>query len=77
MVEITAGASGPTKRADTLTLTLRLHDELEAKDPKLSASWAVIKVERADLGISEAAFIEKYVRPALVHLTALKLAKNA
>ena len=58
---------------DTLTLTLRLHDAKERKNPALSASWAVIAVPREDLQMNAAEFIAKHIAPHLVKLTQLKL----
>lgn len=59
--------------SDTLTLTIRLHDPKEKKDPELSASWAVIEVPREDLEIGLADFLEKHVTPHLLKLKQLKL----
>jgi hypothetical protein len=58
---------------DTLTLTIRLHDPKEKTDAAKSASWAVIQVDRADLGMAKADFVAKYVTPALIQLTQLQL----
>jgi hypothetical protein len=59
--------------ADALTLTLRLHDPLEKKDHEMSASWAVIEVDRMDLNLSAQAFVTKYIAPHLTKLKQLKL----
>lgn len=53
--------------ADELTLTIRVHDPLERKDPKKSACWVVVKVLRGDIGMPAAAFVEKYIAPNLTH----------
>lgn len=58
---------------DTLTFTLRIHDPAEKKDAAKSTSWVVIEVQREDLKISQAAFIEKYVAPNLQKLVLLHL----
>jgi len=58
--------------ADELTLTIRLHDPLEKVNAKLSASWVVIKVERADLKLPLAEFAEKYIAPRLAEIEHLK-----
>ena len=53
--------------ADELTLTIRVHDPLEKKDPKLSACWVTVKVQRSDIGMPAMAFVEKYITPNLPH----------
>jgi hypothetical protein len=58
---------------DTLTLTIRLHDPKEKTDAAKSASWAVVQVDRADLGMARADFLAKYVSAALTQLTQLQL----
>jgi hypothetical protein len=58
---------------DTLTLTIRLHDPKEKTDAAKSASWAVVQVDRGDLGMAKADFMAKYVTPALTQLTQLRL----
>jgi hypothetical protein len=57
---------------DTLTLTVRLHDPVEKKNAKLSASWAVIAVPRADLALSAAEFGAKHLLPAVEKLEHFK-----
>ncbi len=59
--------------ADEFTLTLRLHDPLEKKDPAQSACWAVIQVPREDVNLPAAEFIAKHIAPHLTHLKQLKL----
>jgi hypothetical protein len=59
--------------ADELTLTLRLHDPLEKKNPAQSASWAVITVPREDISLTSEEFMAKHIAPHLVHLKQLKL----
>jgi len=59
--------------ADTLTLTIRLHDPLEKKDHEQSASWAVIEVAREDLTLSPDTFMARYIAPHLTKLKQLKL----
>lgn len=56
---------------DTLTLTLRLHDPLEKKDPEKSTAWAVVPVVRADLALPLDEFFAKYVRPAFIDPSAI------
>lgn len=56
-----------------LTLTLRLYDPAEKLDSAKAASWATISVSRADLSLSAAAFLAKYVTPNLGKLKQLKL----
>jgi hypothetical protein len=53
---------------NVLTLSIRLHDPDEDKDPKLAASWATRKIPREDLKLSRADFIAKYITPALDEL---------
>lgn len=50
---------------DTLTLTLRIHDPAEKKDAKKSTVWIVAEVSRDAIGMTQADFIEHYIRPAL------------
>jgi hypothetical protein len=57
---------------DSLTLTVRLHDPKEKKDPKLSASWAVAQVPRADLKMAPVDFAAKHVLPLVEQLEHLK-----
>jgi len=63
--------------ADELTLTIRVHDPKEKRDASMSACWAVVKVERADVqgdaALSAFAFVKKYVTPALSQLKNLGL----
>jgi hypothetical protein len=60
---------------DDLTLTIRVHDPLEKKDAAKSASWAVVKIPRADVGgtLSGFDFLAKHVQPALSKLVNVKL----
>lgn len=58
---------------DKLTLTIRLHDEMEKTDKDKATSWVVAAVAREDLQIDEGLFIEKYLRPALRQLKQLQL----
>jgi hypothetical protein len=58
---------------DDLTLTIRVHDPLEKQDAAKSASWAVVKVSRADVTMPLADFIAKYVQPAFGQISNLNL----
>jgi hypothetical protein len=58
---------------DTLTFTLRLHDPAEKNDAEKSTNWAVVQIPRADLKLSQAEFIDKYVVPNLATLKLLTL----
>ena len=58
---------------DTLTLTLRLHDEAEKKNAALATSWVVVKVDRADLKLSPEEFAAKYITPKLAELEQRKV----
>ena len=57
---------------DSLTLTVRLHDPKEKQNPKLSASWGVAQVPRADLGMTPSDFAAKHVLPLVEQLEHLK-----
>lgn len=57
---------------DTLTLTVRLHDPKEKVNHKLSASWVVIPVPRADLAMSAPEFAAKHLLPAVEKLEHFK-----
>lgn len=59
--------------ADEVTLTLRVHDAKEKRDPTLSACWAVVKVPREDLQMKVADFCTKHIVPALKQIKNLKL----
>ena len=61
-----------TEEKDTLTLTVRLHDPKEKQDHKLSASWVVISVPRADLAMSAPEFAAKHLLPAVEQLEHFK-----
>lgn len=50
---------------DLLTVTLRVHDSQEKRDPKRFASWAVLKVPRSDFSLSKADFAAKWLIPSL------------
>ena len=58
---------------DSLTLTIRLHDPKEKQNVTLSATWATVKVPRADLELPQAEFVAKYITPNLSQLVQLKL----
>jgi hypothetical protein len=53
---------------DKLTLTIRLHDPAEKKDPKKSTAWIVADVPRADLELPLDEFCERYGKPAFQQL---------
>jgi hypothetical protein len=57
---------------DHLTLTLRLHDPKEQQNAALAASWVVIEVNRADLGMEPLDFAAKYLLPAVSQLEHFK-----
>lgn len=63
----------PTGATDRITLSLRIHDAAEKQDATKSASWAVIEIARADLGMPKADFLAKYIEPALAQLKQLNL----
>lgn len=58
--------------ANELTITIRVHDPLEKKDAKLSACWAVEKIDRSAIGTS-AEVLAKQLVPLLQKLENLKL----
>ena len=68
VILVTAPPAGP----DTLTFTMRLHDRAEKKDAAKCTSWATVEVARADLKLSQADFLAKYVVPNLGKLTQLE-----
>ena len=53
---------------DSLTLTIRLHDPKEKKDPKKAAQWVTVKVYRGDLSLPKQEFIQKYIAPKLAEI---------
>lgn len=57
---------------DTLTLTIRLADPKEKKNPKLAASWVVGKVPRSDLSLSPADFAAKHLTPRIPEIEHFK-----
>ena len=61
VILVPAPPSGP----DMLTLTVRLHDPKEKRDPKKSAVWHVVKIPRAALSLSEADFAANHLLPAV------------
>ena len=58
---VPAPPSGP----DMLTLTVRLHDPKEKRDPKKSAVWHTVKIPRAALSLSDADFAANHLLPAV------------
>lgn len=61
----------PAAEPDRITFTMRVHDAAEKQKAENSTCWAVIQIDRADVGkLSAADFVAKYVAP---HLTQLKL----
>lgn len=60
VVLVAAPPDGP----DMLTLTVRLHDPKEKRDPKKAAVWHVIKIPRAALSLAEADFATNHLAPA-------------
>jgi len=68
-----AKVTTPPAQPDDLTLTIRLHDPIEKGDHELAAGWVTVRVARADLEMSAAGFLGRYVRPALKQIKALKL----
>jgi len=63
--------------ADTLTLSLRLHDPLEKKNARLSASWVVLQVPRADLDLAPEDFAAKHLVPRVKELEHFAVRLNA
>ena len=61
IILVPAPPSGP----DMLTLTVRLHDPKEKRDPKKSAVWHVVKIPRAALSLSDADFAANHLLPAV------------
>lgn len=61
VILVPAPPSGP----DMLTLTVRLHDPKEKRDPKKSAVWHVVKIPRAALSLSDADFAANHLLPAV------------
>jgi hypothetical protein len=59
--------------SEEFTLTIRLFDPLEKKNPAQSACWAVIKVPREDANLPTDEFIAKHIKPHLIYLKQLKL----
>jgi hypothetical protein len=58
---------------DELVLTIRVYDPKERNDSTMSACWKAIKIPRADISMSSADFIAKYVAEALLSIKNLKL----
>ena len=56
-----------------ITFSMRIHDAAEKQDPAKSSSWVTVEVARADLKMSQANFVLKYVLPNLAGLTQLEL----
>lgn len=50
---------------DTLTLSLRIHDAAERKNPAKSTGWSVLDVPREDFKLSDAEFLAKNIAPLL------------
>ena len=61
VILVPAPPSGP----DMLTLTVRLHDPKEKRDPKKSAVWHTVKIPRAALSVSDADFAATHLLPAV------------
>ena len=61
VILVPAPPSGP----DMLTLTVRLHDPKDKRDPKKSAVWHVVKIPRAALSLSDADFAANHLLPAV------------
>ena len=61
VILVPAPPSGP----DMLTLTVRLHDPKEKRDPKKSAVWHMVKIPRAALSLSDADFAANHLLPAV------------
>ena len=61
IILVPAPPSGP----DMLTLTVRLHDPKEKRDPKKSAVWHTVKIPRAALSLSDADFAANHLLPAV------------
>ena len=61
VILVPAAPSGP----DMLTLTVRLHDPKEKRDPKKSAVWHMVKIPRAALSLSDADFAANHLLPAV------------
>ena len=61
VILVPAPPSGP----DMLTLTVRLHDPKEKRDPKKSAVWHTVKIPRAALSLSDADFAANHLLPAV------------
>ena len=61
IIMVPAPPAGP----DMLTLTVRLHDPKEKRDPKKSAVWHVVKIPRAALSLSDADFAANHLLPAV------------
>lgn len=57
--------------ADELTITVRVHDPLEKKDPSMSACWATAKIPRDNIG--KAAPLAAILMALLKQLKNLKL----
>ena len=55
-----------------LTLTIRVHDKKEKKDPTMSACWAVIHLDRKSIGSSAEELAKKLI-PLLKQIKNLKL----
>lgn len=65
--------SAPTSGQDRITLSLRVHDAREKLDAAKSSGWATVQVDRADLTMPQADFLQKYVVPALGEIKLLQL----
>jgi hypothetical protein len=56
-----------------LSLTIRLYDPDEEKDPSRSAAWITVPVPREALTMSKQNFLDTIVSPALAKLKTLHL----
>ena len=61
IVLVPAAKSGP----DRITLTIRVHDAAEKKDANKSSRWVTMIISREDIELSQADFMERYIKPAL------------
>jgi len=60
VILVPAPPSGP----DMLTLTVRLHDPKEKRDPRKAAVWHTVKIPREALSLSDADFVLNHLTPA-------------
>lgn len=54
--------------ADTLTVSVRIHDPQERKNAEKSTRWVILEVPREDLQLSDEDFLAKWIAEAVAHI---------